>query len=143
MARRSSKPASPATSWYRNHFICSSDAPTRTRETTDRPAPVPPRATARTQRPSPRRQPESPTAAPSDAGPARRLARQLGVLHRSVFFTDEWTPHEERRPSLQEADVGLMLHRATPEAPFAARARYMAYLWTALPCVVDAGDPIA
>jgi glycosyltransferase involved in cell wall biosynthesis len=74
---------------------------------------------------------------------AREVSRALGLLDRNVFFLDEWTPYDRRHEYLQDADVGLTLHADTPEAPFAARARYMDYLWAALPCVLASGDEIA
>ncbi len=74
---------------------------------------------------------------------ARELAAELGLLDRNVFFLDEWTPYERRHEYLLDADLGLTLHADTPEAPFAARARYMDYLWTALPCVLAHGDEMA
>jgi glycosyltransferase involved in cell wall biosynthesis len=76
----------------------------------------------------------------NDAEAARDLARSLGVLGRSVFFLDEWIPYEDRHHYLLEADAGVTLHRATPEAALAARARYMDYLWCGLPCVLARGD---
>ena len=74
---------------------------------------------------------------------ARALAGELGLLDRNVFFLDEWTEYDRRHEYLQDADIGLTLHADTPEAPFAARARYMDYLWSALPCVLASGDEIA
>jgi glycosyltransferase involved in cell wall biosynthesis len=74
---------------------------------------------------------------------ARELARSLELLDRNVFFLDEWTPYDCRHEYLQDADVGLTLHADTAEAPFAARARYMDYLWSGLPCVLATGDEIA
>jgi len=74
---------------------------------------------------------------------ARLLAAELGLLDRNVFFLDEWTPYDRRHEYLQDADLGLTLHADTPEAPFAARARYMDYLWAGLPCVLAGGDEIA
>jgi glycosyltransferase involved in cell wall biosynthesis len=74
---------------------------------------------------------------------ARELSRELGLLGRNVFFLDEWTPYDTRHTYLGDADIGLTLHADTPEAPFAARARYMDYLWAGLPCVLAAGDEIA
>jgi glycosyltransferase involved in cell wall biosynthesis len=79
----------------------------------------------------------------SAADAARELARELGLLDRCVFFIDDWIPYERRHEYLQEADVGLVLHRDTPEAGLAARARYMDYLWTGLPCVLARGDETA
>jgi glycosyltransferase involved in cell wall biosynthesis len=74
---------------------------------------------------------------------ARELSRELGLLDRNVFFLDEWTPYDRRHEYLLDADIGFTLHANTPEAPFAARARYMDYLWTALPCVLAHGDEMA
>jgi glycosyltransferase involved in cell wall biosynthesis len=76
-------------------------------------------------------------------GAARELSRSLGLLGRNVFFLDEWTPYDRRHEYLLDADVGLTLHGNTAEAPFAARARYMDYLWAALPCVLGSGDETA
>jgi glycosyltransferase involved in cell wall biosynthesis len=74
---------------------------------------------------------------------ARELSRELGLLGRNVFFLDEWTPYDRRHEYLHDADIGLTLHADTPEAPFAARARYMDYLWASLPCVLARGDEVA
>jgi glycosyltransferase involved in cell wall biosynthesis len=74
---------------------------------------------------------------------ARELSRSLGLLGQNVFFLDEWTPYDRRHAYLQDADIGLTLHANTAEAPFAARARYMDYIWAGLPCVLARGDEIA
>lgn len=74
---------------------------------------------------------------------ARELAAQLGVLDRSVLFFDEWVPFAQRGDYIRDADVGLTLHRDTEEASLAARARYMDYLRSGLPCVLGRGDEIA
>ena len=74
---------------------------------------------------------------------ARSLADSLGLLDRTVFFLDEWIPYGERHHHLLEADIGLTLHHDTAEAAVAARARYMDYLWSGLPCVLARGDDIA
>ena len=60
-----------------------------------------------------------------------------------MYFLDEWIEHAVRHGYLQEADVGLTLHRDTPEKEVAARGRYMDYLWARLPCVLGAGDELA
>jgi glycosyltransferase involved in cell wall biosynthesis len=73
----------------------------------------------------------------------RALARDRGLLDRHVFFFDDWIPFEERHRYLADADVGITLHAATAEAPLAARARYMDYLWASLPSVLAEGDEVA
>ena len=73
----------------------------------------------------------------------RALAKDLGVLGRSVFFYDKWIPYEQRYDYLREADIGVTLHRHAAEARLAARARYMDYLAAELPCVLGRGDETA
>ena len=73
---------------------------------------------------------------------ARDLARRTGLLDRNVFFLDEWVPFEQRHRYLCDADVGITLHGATEEASLAARARYMDYVWAALPSVLAEGDEV-
>ena len=74
---------------------------------------------------------------------ARALACKLGLLDRNVFFLDEWIAYDRRHEFLHDADVGITLHAGTAEAPFAARARYMDYLWSSLPVVLARGDEVA
>lgn len=74
---------------------------------------------------------------------ARELAGKYGLLDKTVFFVNDWIPFAERHHWLQEADLGLTLHTNSPEAEFAARARYMDYLWAGLPCVLARGDEVA
>jgi glycosyltransferase involved in cell wall biosynthesis len=77
------------------------------------------------------------------AAEVRERARVRGLLDRHVFFLDEWVPYDQRDRYIADADVGLTLHAAGPEAAFAARARYMDYVWASLPCVLARGDEVA
>lgn len=74
---------------------------------------------------------------------ARAHARARNLLDRNVFFLDRWIPFDDRAAYLRDADIGLTLHRATAEAPLAARARYMDYVWSGLPAVLAEGDETA
>jgi glycosyltransferase involved in cell wall biosynthesis len=76
-------------------------------------------------------------------GDAIALARELGVLDRTVLFLDDWIPYHERYDYLREATIGVTLHRSSAEAALAARARYMDYLSAELPCVLGRGDETA
>ena len=89
------------------------------------------------------RPPRSEASKMDETEAARELARSLGLLGNSVFFLDDWIPHADRHEYLQEADLGLTLHRDTPEKEVAARGRYMDYLWARLPCVLGRGDELA
>jgi glycosyltransferase involved in cell wall biosynthesis len=73
---------------------------------------------------------------------AVRLADELGILDRCVFFGD-WVPYEEWPSYLVESDVGLSLHFDTLEARLAFRSRVLDYVWAGLPMVVTRGDAIS
>jgi len=87
--------------------------------------------------------PKAATAPLTAVEEARELARRTGLLDRHVFFMDDWVPFRDRHIFLRDADVGLTLHADTPEASLAARARYMDYVWAAVPSVLAAGDEVA
>jgi glycosyltransferase involved in cell wall biosynthesis len=55
---------------------------------------------------------------------ALRLAEELGVLDRCVFFGD-WVPYDEWPNYLTESDVGLSLHLDTVETRLAFRSRVL------------------
>jgi len=67
------------------------------------------------------------------------LARDIGVLDRSVFFND-WVAYDDRQNYLLEADVGISLHRPLLESRLAFRTRFLDYLWAGLPIVATEGD---
>jgi glycosyltransferase involved in cell wall biosynthesis len=70
---------------------------------------------------------------------AVRLAEELGLLDRCVFFGD-WVPYEEWTNYLIESDIGLSLHFDTLETRLAFRSRLLDYIWAGLPTVVTRGD---
>ncbi|MGH2782582.1 MAG: glycosyltransferase, partial [Thermoleophilaceae bacterium] len=74
---------------------------------------------------------------------ARAIASSSGALGASTLFLDRWLPYEDRYRYLQDADLGITLHAENEEAELAVRARYLDYLWCALPCVLSAGDELA
>lgn len=71
---------------------------------------------------------------------ARRLADELKLLGRTLFFHEEWVPYEQRQNFLLDADVGISAHPATVEARFAFRTRVLDYIWAGLPMILSAGD---
>lgn len=79
----------------------------------------------------------------SGASEARSLAASLGLLGSTVFFVEEWIPFAERHEYLQDADVGLNLHRDAIEGGLSARARYTDLLWAGLPSVLTEGNEVA
>lgn len=71
---------------------------------------------------------------------ARKLAAELGVLDRSVFFLETWVPYEERGALLQEADGGFSAHLDHLETRFSYRTRILDYLWAGLPVLTTSED---
>jgi len=72
----------------------------------------------------------------------RRLADELGLTGRTVFFND-WVPYERRADYLLDADIGLSLHLDHIETAFSFRTRILDYIWAGLPVVATGGDSLA
>lgn len=74
---------------------------------------------------------------------AYRLAKQLGVLNRSVIFLEDWVPYHERGAYLLESDVGVCSHLAGIETHFAFRTRLLDYIWSRMPIICSAEDSLS
>jgi len=79
----------------------------------------------------------------SAAGPARELARALGLAGRRVHFREGWVPYAERGAYLAECAAGVTTHSAHLESRYAFRTRALDYLWAGLPIVCTEGDVLA
>ncbi|WP_431837339.1 glycosyltransferase [Cellulomonas sp. Y8] len=71
---------------------------------------------------------------------AQELARELGLLGRSVHFNEGWVPYAQRADFLLDADVGVSTHFQHIETQFSFRTRILDYLWASLPIVATDGD---
>src|SRR5437763_3453860 len=71
---------------------------------------------------------------------ARRLAEELKLLGRNVFFHEQWVPYDERESFLLEADLGISAHPDTIDSRFAFRTRVLDHIWAGLPMILSAGD---
>lgn len=74
---------------------------------------------------------------------ARRLADELGLTDKHVFFNQGWVDYDMRGRFLAEADVAVSTHLDHAETRFSFRTRMLDYLWAALPVVCSAGDAFA
>jgi glycosyltransferase involved in cell wall biosynthesis len=74
---------------------------------------------------------------------SRKLAKELGLLGRTVFFREGWVPFDERQNFLLEADIGVSAHRNTVETRLAFRTRVLDYIWVGLPMILTEGDYFA
>lgn len=73
----------------------------------------------------------------------RALARRLDPDGRHVFFWSDWVPYEHRADWLLEADCAVIASPRTLEADLAVRARFLDYVWCALPLITTAGGTFA
>jgi glycosyltransferase involved in cell wall biosynthesis len=74
---------------------------------------------------------------------AERLAAELGLLGRSVFFNQGWVPYAERANVLLDADLGVSTHLDHVETAYSFRTRLLDCLWAGLPQVATRGDSLA
>ena len=79
----------------------------------------------------------------SRAQDAVRLAEELNLIGRSVFFNFEWVPYEERVNFLLDADMGVSTHFNHLETRFSYRTRMLDYIWAGLPMIATEGDAFA
>src|SRR4029079_11875445 len=73
---------------------------------------------------------------------AVRLAEELGLRDRVVFFNFGWVPYAERGRYLLEADLGVSAHFDDLETRFAFRTRLLDCFWAGLPVVTTRGDSL-
>ena len=74
---------------------------------------------------------------------AYRLAEELGLLGKHVFFNPGWVEYEKRADYLLEADLGVSTHFDHVETAFSYRTRILDYLWAGLPIVATQGDSLS
>lgn len=74
---------------------------------------------------------------------AEKLAGDLGLLGKSVFFNEGWVPYAERANVLLDADLGVSTHLDHVETAYSFRTRLLDCLWAGLPQVATRGDSLA
>lgn len=77
------------------------------------------------------------------AAEAYRVAEELDVLDRHVFFNQGWVDYEDRANYLLDADVGVSTHFLHLETELSFRTRILDYLWAGLPIVCTEGDSLS
>jgi len=73
----------------------------------------------------------------------QRVAKELGLLGRSVHFGEEWVPQANFPNYLLEADIGVSSYWDSVETHFAFRTRVRDYIWAGLPMILTKGDSFA
>ncbi len=74
---------------------------------------------------------------------AIRLAQELGVKDRTVFFDFGWISYRERQNYLLAGDIGINIHGRHVETTFAYRTRLLDYFWAGLPVVTTEGGALS
>ncbi|HEX2695813.1 MAG TPA: glycosyltransferase, partial [Acidobacteriota bacterium] len=77
------------------------------------------------------------------ANEAVKLARELELLDRSVFFNEEWVDYAKRGRYFREADIGVSVHFTHFETYYSFRIRLLDYLKYELPILCTDGDYFA
>ena len=74
------------------------------------------------------------------AAKAVRLAADLGLQGRHVFFNPEWVPYQERGIFFRRATFGVSIHKINFETYYAFRTRMLDYFKHSLPILCTEGD---
>jgi len=74
---------------------------------------------------------------------AQKLATDLGLIDKTVFFSQAWVKYDERQNFLMEADAAVSAHFDTIETRFSFRTRILDNLWSNLPTLTTGGDQLA
>ena len=77
-----------------------------------------------------------------EADDLRRLADELGLLEKNVFFLTP-PPYNERWQALLDADLAVHLQQNRLETGFACRTGLFDAIWASLPLIVSPGDKLA
>lgn len=77
------------------------------------------------------------------ANEAVKLAGDMGLLDRSVFFNENWVDYERRGLYFREADIGISIHKTHFETYYSFRIRLLDYLKNELPILCTDGDYFA
>lgn len=74
------------------------------------------------------------------ANEAVRLAAEMGLADRSVFFNEDWIAYKRRGLYFREADIGVSIHKTHFETYYSFRIRLLDYLKYQLPIICTEGD---
>ncbi len=70
----------------------------------------------------------------------RKLAAELGLINKNIFFNDGWIKYFERINYLLEADAAVNTHKSSIETEFSHRTRVLDHLLVGLPTISTEGD---
>jgi glycosyltransferase involved in cell wall biosynthesis len=71
---------------------------------------------------------------------ARKLAEDLNLLGKSVFFMDGWVSYNSRAEYLLDADMAIYADKDSVETRFSHRTRVLDHIWACLPTICSKGD---
>lgn len=74
---------------------------------------------------------------------AFKLAEELGLKDKAVFFLTGWLKYDERLSYFLEADAALYAHKPSIESRFSHRTRVLDHILAGLPTIATEGDYFA
>ena len=74
------------------------------------------------------------------ANEAVKLAHELGLADRHVFFNENWIEYKRKGLYFREADIGISIHMTHFETYYSFRIRLLDYLKYQLPILCTKGD---
>ncbi len=72
-----------------------------------------------------------------------KLAQNLGLKDKNVFFNDTWIPYQDRINFLAESDAGVVCSPDIPEANLFLKTRIYDYFWADLPIILNECEAFA
>lgn len=73
---------------------------------------------------------------------ARKLAEELGLLNKNVFFI-EWLPYKERAGLYTDSEFAVITSKCSLESELANRTRVLECLWGRLPVIYNGNDELS
>ena len=74
---------------------------------------------------------------------AVKLAQELNLFDKFVFFNHEWVDYDRRGEYFRDADIGVSIHHLHFETYFSFRTRILDYFKYELPIICTEGDCLA
>ncbi len=75
-----------------------------------------------------------------EATKTKRMAKDNGLLNKTVFFNEGWVKYNDRLDYLLEADAAISIHKDSMETEVSHRTRILDHILVGLPTISTAGD---
>jgi glycosyltransferase involved in cell wall biosynthesis len=76
----------------------------------------------------------------SESTAARKLAQDLNLTNKTVFFLDGWVDYKDRANYLMDTNAAIYADKLSVETRFSHRTRVLDHIWAELPTICSKGD---